>query len=71
MLAQREDLDILHNNELVVVLMEDSTIDNVTHVLLVSFGEEEHGLCISIRRITQSFALRVFSYAFKNSLHGS
>lgn len=40
MLAETEDLDVLHNNQLVVTLMEDSTIHNVSNVLLVSLCEK-------------------------------
>lgn len=48
-LAEREDLDIFHNDQLVVVLVEDSAIDNVAEVLLVALGEEQHSLGIALR----------------------
>lgn len=39
-LAEREDLNVLHDDELVMVLVEDCSVDDVAQVLLVSFCEE-------------------------------
>lgn len=47
MLAQTEHLNVLHDNQLIMVLMENSPVDQIPHVLFITLGEEEHSLCIS------------------------
>ena len=39
MLAQRKNLDIFNNDELIMIFVEDSSIDQITDVLLVAFGK--------------------------------
>lgn len=63
MLTQREYLYIFDNYQFIMVLMEDSSIDKITDVLLIPFGEEEHSFGISLRRTPQAFSLRILSDA--------
>jgi hypothetical protein len=71
MLAEREDLDIFHNDQLVVVLVEDSAIDNVAEVLLVALGEEQHSLGIALRCVQQTLTVGVLTKAFQHRPHGT
>lgn len=70
-LAEREDFNVLHNDKLVVPLVENRIIDNRLDVLLVPLREEQHGLRISIRRPEQALAIRVLTDALENSTDGT
>lgn len=37
--TQREDFNIFHNNQFVMVLVEDSTIDKISHILFIALGK--------------------------------
>ena len=65
--AQREDLDIFDNHELIMIFVEDCSVDQVTDVLLIAFGEVKHGFCIALRRPSQTLSVRIFTYTFQNS----
>jgi len=60
-LAQGKDLNVSHNDQLVMVLVEDGAVDNVPQVLLVALCEEEQRLCVPLRRVQQSLAVGVFA----------
>jgi len=64
--AQAKDIDVLDNNQLIMVLMEDSSIHNIPQILFVSFCEKHHGLGIPLRRIAQSFTIWILTNAFKD-----
>lgn len=64
MFAETEDFNVLHNNHLVVALVEDGVVDDVSDVLLVAFCEEQHCLRISGGRIEYSLSVRVLTNAF-------
>ena len=66
MFTEREDFDVFHDDQLIVVLMEHSTIHNVPQILLIALGEEEHSLCISLRRLQQTFSVGIFPYTFQD-----
>lgn len=70
MFTQRIHLDILDNNQFVMVLVKDSAIDQVAHVLLVTLGEIEHRLCVPFRRLPQPFSLRILPDTLENCLYG-
>ena len=65
MLAQAENLDILHDDHLVVPLVEDCAVDHVLDVLLVALGEEEHGLGVAGGGVEEAFAVGVFAHALE------
>ena len=65
-LAEGEDLDISHNDELIVVLVEDSTVDDVAQVLFIALGEEEQGLSIALGCVQQSLAVWIFAQTLKH-----
>lgn len=64
MLAQREDLDIFDDDELIMIFVEDSSIDQITDILLIAFSKVKHGSCIALRRPSQTFSVWIFSYTF-------
>lgn len=69
--AQGEHLDVLDNHKLIVILVEHSTIDQISYVLFVSLGEKHQSFGISLWRLEQAFPLRIFSDALKDSPHGA
>ena len=71
MFTQTENLYILNNYELIVPLMEDSFVDNVSNVLLVTLGKEEHCSCVTLWCPKQSFAFRILTYTFENSTNST
>ena len=60
-LAEREHLDILDHHQLVMVLVKHRPVDQVSHVLFVALGEEQHSLGVSLGRASESLSLRVFA----------
>lgn len=70
-LAQREHLDILDNHQLVMILMEDRTIDKIPYILLIALGKVEHGLGISLWGLAQALSFRVLSDTLQNRPNSS
>lgn len=70
-LAKTKYLDVLHDNKLIVPFVEDSVINNIPHILLVTFCEEQHSFRISLWCTKQSFTIRVFANTFEDRAHGS
>lgn len=66
MLAHAEDLNVLHDDHLVVALSEYGAIDDVPDVLLVALGEEQHGLRVPFGSGQQSLSVGVFAHAFQD-----
>ena len=64
MLAETINLDILHNHQLIVILMEDSAVNDVSQVLLIAFREEHHCLCVSFGSTVQALSIWIFANAF-------
>lgn len=69
MLAERKDLNVLHNDELIVVLVENCPVDNVEEVLLVALCEEEHGFGVALRSLEKALTVGVFAKAFEDRPH--
>jgi hypothetical protein len=67
MLAEGEDLNVLDDNELIVIFMEDGAIDNVSEVLLIALGKEEHSLGVPLGRLEDTLSVRIFTHTFENS----
>lgn len=65
MFAETENLNVLYDDKLVVILVEDSAINNVPQILFVAFGEVHHSLCITLRRAMKAFSFWVFSDTFE------
>ena len=70
-LAQRKDLNVLHDDELIVVLVEDGAIDNLTQVLLVALCEEQEGFGVAVRSVEQALAVGVLANALEDGAHGA
>lgn len=70
-LAHGEHLDILYDDELVVTFVEDSFVDEVLDVLLVSLGEEEHGLCVAVWSGKETLTVWVLPQALEDSSHST
>ena len=49
--AEREYIDILYYNHLVVVFFEQSVGENLVWILEISTGEHLHGLCYTHRSL--------------------
>ena len=71
MLAQRKDLDIFDNDELIMIFVEDSPIDQIPDVLLIAFRKVEHGFCIALRRPSQTLPGWVLSYTLQDGRYSS
>lgn len=69
MLAKAVHLDILDNHQLIVILVEDSTIHDIAKILLVPLGEEHHRLGVSLGRPMQAFSVGIFADAFQYRAH--
>lgn len=69
--THREDIDVLDNDQLIVVLVENSVVDQVPNILLVALGEIEHGLGISHGGLTKSFSFRVLADTFQDCADSS
>ena len=69
MLAKRENLNVLDNDELVVVLVKHRPVDNVPNVLFVALCKIQHCLGISFRRAADAFSVRVFTDTLQNGSH--
>lgn len=65
MLAHSVDLNVLHNDHLIMPLMEQSSIDDILHILLVSLCVEQHRQRVSLRRIQNSLSVGVLAYTFQ------
>src|ERR1039458_6189710 len=66
MLAEREDLDVLYDDHLVVVLVKERTAQDFGRILAVALGEEAHRLLDALRRGLQAVAAGVFAQAAQN-----
>lgn len=71
MLAQREDLNILNNDKLIVIFVEDSSINQITDVLFIAFSKVKHGFCIALRRPSKTLSVWIFPYTFQDGRYGS
>lgn len=66
MFAHREDVNILDDDQLIVVLVEDSIVDQVPNILLVALSEIEHGFGIPQGGLAKSFSFRILADAFQD-----
>ena len=64
--TEAEDLDIFDNHQFVVVLVKDSTIDQIPHILFVAFREVHESFRVPFRRSAQTFSLRVLADTFED-----
>jgi hypothetical protein len=69
--AKRIDVNVLDNDQLIVILVEDSAVDQVPNILLVTLGEVKHGLGVSLGCLTKPFSLRILADAFENRADSS
>lgn len=69
MLADREDLNILDDDHLVVAFLEDGRVDDVHHVLLVAHCKVQEGIRISMRGGEEPFSVGILSHAFQQCPH--
>ena len=65
--TETKDLNVLDNDELVVILVEYSTVDNVSQILLVPLGEEHHGFGIALRSTVQTLSVRILTDTLEES----
>jgi len=60
-LAEAEELDVLHHHHLAAVLVEDGAVEQRLEVLAVALAEVGPGLGHAQRRAQQAFALRILA----------
>src|SRR6266404_9384787 len=61
MLAQAEKLDVLDDDHLVIAHAERRAIQQMVHVLVIPTGQEFQRFLVTLRRLLQTFALRILS----------
>ena len=64
-LAEGVELDILHDDHLLVVLVEHGASKDFFRLKIVAIGEEKHRLCNTFRALNQAFTCRIFTQQFK------
>ena len=64
MLTKREHLYILHYNQFIMIFVKYSTIDQIPHILLVAFREEQHSLRVSLWCTSEAFPFWILTNAF-------
>lgn len=67
MLAKTEDLNVLDNDELIMILVEDSAVNNVPQVLLVALGKVHHSFGITFGGSMKTLSFWVLSNALEQS----
>ena len=60
-LAHREEVNVLHDDHLVVVFLEEGRVEHGVRVLGIATGENLHRLCQTHRRLQQSFTLGILA----------
>ena len=70
-LAQRENFNVLDDDQLVMILVEDGAVDNLAQVLLISLCEKQQRLCVAIRCVQQPLPVWVLSNALEDGSHGA
>lgn len=66
-LAKTENLNVLHDNKLIVIFMEDSAVNNVPEVLLIALGKVHHSFCITFGCTMKTLSFRVLSDTLEQS----
>ena len=71
MLTKRININILHNNQLIMILMKHRPIHNVPQILLIPLRKPHHRFRIPLGRAVQTLPIWVLPYAFENRPHGA
>jgi hypothetical protein len=71
MFAQREQLNILDNYQLIMVFVKDRPVHKVANVLLISFREEKYGFSVSLWCASQPFPFYILANAFEYGFHSA
>lgn len=66
-LAKREDLYVPHDDKLIMILVEDSAVDDVAQVLFVALGEEKQRLCVALWCVEQPLTIWIFTQTLEHS----
>lgn len=69
--TEREHLNVFDNDQLVVIFMEDCTIDEISHIFFIAFGKEHQRLGITLGGLADPLPLRILADAFENSPDGT
>jgi hypothetical protein len=69
MLAHSVDLNVLHNDHLIMSLVEQRPINDVLHILLVSLCVEQHSKSIPLRCIQDTLPVGILAYALQHRAH--
>jgi len=71
MLAKTENFNVLYDDELIVIFVEDSAINNVPQVLLVALGKVHHSFCITFGSTVKTLPLGILSDTLEQSTNCS
>lgn len=71
MLTKRIHLNILHNNQLIMILMKHSPINNISQILLIPFRKKHHRFRVSFRCTVQTFPIGILADAFEDRADGA
>ena len=64
-LAQREDVNVAHDDHLVMVFSEDSRANDIGQALLIALGHPQQRLGVSLWRAGKPLAIRVLADALE------
>jgi len=59
--AEGEDFDVANDNELVVVFVKDGTVDQVTDVFFIAFGEVHESFGVAKGCFGQTLTVGIFT----------
>ena len=66
MLTERKQLDVLHNDHVLDVLVEDGALDHLDQILVVALSKVADRSGRSLWRLEQSLAVHILANAFQN-----
>lgn len=69
--AERKDFNVLDNDHLAVSFSEQSVVNNVFDIDLVSLGQEQKRLCVARRCIEKTLSVGILADAFEQSAHST
>lgn len=71
MFAEGEDGNVLYDDHFIAVLVEDGSIHNFFDLVLVTLGEMENSLCVSLWGVPKAFAVWILANTFNDGSRGT
>lgn len=69
--AEGENFNIFDDDQLIVVFVENCAINEVSHVLFITFGEKHKGFGITFGGMEEAFSGRIFANTLENRADSS